>query len=278
MRERQPRNRFRRAATYQRHGCRSPTISATECRQIVDALRHRRFCDDAAQHFYLPENTPTPSVTRQRCTTTASTISFIQSSTDALGNTDWRRPDSSVTALRLPRARAHEMVTPTAIVTEVYFDMLGWWRLAVKGKGTEADNLTGFDDDLANPSAATVRAFFTDSANRMTQAGERLGWVNATARFVYHFGEQRDANGKVIRWADARWRLRHRARTACRATRAGASSPLQVAFECSDGMGNVLMKKAAGRTGTDRASRCAGSSTAYTVLNNKGKPVKQYEP
>ena len=54
-------------------------------------------------------------------------------------------------------------------------------------------------------------------------------------------------------------------------------SPLQVAVEYSDGLGSVLVKKgqaepAAGKT----ALQWIGSGK--TVLNNKGKPVKQYEP
>ena len=53
--------------------------------------------------------------------------------------------------------------------------------------------------------------------------------------------------------------------------------PLQVAFECSDGMGTVLMKRA------QAEPEYAGGALRWivsgkTVLNNKGKPVKQYEP
>ena len=54
-------------------------------------------------------------------------------------------------------------------------------------------------------------------------------------------------------------------------------SPLQIAFECSDGLGTVLMKR------SQAEPEQAGGPMRWivsgkTILNNKGKPVKQYEP
>ena len=45
--------------------------------------------------------------------------------------------------------------------TEVYFDVLGMViAVAVKGKGTEADNLSGYTDELANPDLANDSQLF----------------------------------------------------------------------------------------------------------------------
>ena len=56
----------------------------------------------------------------------------------------------------------------------------------------------------------------------------------------------------------------------------GANSPLQVSLECSDGTGNVLMKKHKPNL-TPRAiadQKLRWIINGLTVLNNKGKPVK----
>ncbi|NJK28532.1 MAG: hypothetical protein HC925_08925 [Coleofasciculaceae cyanobacterium SM2_3_26] len=68
----------------------------------------------------------------------------------------------------------------------------------------------------------------------------------------------------------------------------GATSPLQAGFEYSDGMGAVLVTKAQAegglvtmREGDDLVEREFSRrwiATGKTVLNNKGNPVKQYEP
>ena len=57
----------------------------------------------------------------------------------------------------------------------------------------------------------------------------------------------------------------------------GEQSPLQAAFEYSDGMGSVLVKKVqAEPEAPGRPLRWVANGK--TILNNKGKPVKQYEP
>ena len=68
------------------------------------------------------------------------------------------------------------------------------------------------------------------------------GSGRAGSRFIYHFGEERDGAGDVV-WAQ-------RPAMACAIVReihasqpGGDTSPLQVALECSDGSGTVLMKK-----------------------------------
>ena len=55
------------------------------------------------------------------------------------------------------------------------------------------------------------------------------------------------------------------------------SADCRVALECSDGGGNVLMQKSQAEPDPD-GGQPRWIVNGLTVLNNKGKPVKQYEP
>ena len=97
-------------------------------------------------------------------------------------------------------------------LSEVFFDVLGLpAAMAVKGKGTEGDNLTGFTDALANPERTRLTAFFVDNPYDEAQARDWLG--NATARHVYYFGETLK-DGKIYLGGTPCLRLRHCARAA----------------------------------------------------------------
>jgi hypothetical protein len=112
--------------------------------------------------------------------------------------------------------------------------------MAVKGKGTEGDNLTGFNDALANPDLDKLTAFFVKE--KPYDEAQAQKWLNdATARHVYYFGETEETlpdHTIVIRWGQ-------QPACACGIVREqhvsqlgpGAQSKLQVAFEYSDGMG-----------------------------------------
>lgn len=58
---------------------------------------------------------------------------------------------------------------------------------------------------------------------------------------------------------------------------AGETSPLQLAFEYSNGGGNVLVTKVQAEPEND-GGPLRWIANGKTILNNKGKPVKQYEP
>ena len=149
------------------------------------------------------------------------------------------------------------------------------------GSGWEGDDLADFQADpvLRNPRVEEVQAFCT--ATTLNEAQVRTWLARASSRFVYHFGETRAVDGMVTAWAT-------RPAMACGIAReihanqpGGDTSPLQVALECFDGSGNVLMKKMQAEPDPD--STAADPSLRWivnglTVLNNKGKPVKQYEP
>ncbi len=234
------------------------------------------FENDAARHFYLPERYTDPfgNITTLEYD---SRDLFQEASTDMLGN--------STRIL----AFDYRVLSPSKLrdindnETEACFDVLGMVvAVAVKGKGHEADDLNGFNGAMTDPALVErVNFFFKDATYNESECRRWLG--SATARYVYYFGEIIAASGQTV-WG------RHPAR-ACgilRETHVANLKPpvgltpaqqtrMQVAFECSDGLGAVLMKKV-------QAEPAAGETdlrwiaTGKTILNNKGKTVKQYEP
>lgn len=226
------------------------------------------FASDANRHFYLPEEYTDPFGNKTTLAYDGKYDLFIQSSSDALGNTS--RVEKFDYRVLAPR----EMVDANDNHTEVVFDLLGLpVAAAIKGKKIpaansdlwEGDDLTGFDFALRNPSGQTIQAICLSSSLDATQAKAWLG--NATTRFVYHFGDKNSQWGQFMAGACSIAREQHK----------NLASPLQVSLECSDGGGNVLMKKIqAEPEQTNGPLRWI--INGLTVLNNKGKPVKQYEP
>ena len=227
------------------------------------------FAAAAGHHFFLPECYTDPFGNLTTLQYDSNYHLFIESSTDPAGNTT-----------RVERFD-YRVLTPGKIrdinnnLTEVVFDILGMpTAMALNGKGAEGDSLDDFDDTLSNPDPGTVSDFFTGDFD---EAAARRLLGSATARHVYCFGEQRQDDGSVA-WG-------HHPAGVCGILREryvaelspGEQSPLQAAFEYSDGMGTLLVKKA-------QAEPIPGSSllrwiaSGKTILNNKGKPVKQYEP
>jgi len=152
-------------------------------------------------------------------------------------------------------------------VSVVVFDALGMpAAMAITAGG---DDVTGLEVD---PSLQRVSDFFTKA---YAEGEARLLLRNATARHLYYFGERREADGSLS-WghhpASASTILRER-----HVADLPAGGRLQAAFEYSDGTGAVLVKKtkAEPAPNTTAVRWIAGGKT---VLNNKGKPVKQYEP
>jgi RHS repeat-associated protein len=166
--------------------------------------------------------------------------------------------------------------------TTASFDTLGLVvGTAVMGKVTEylGDSLAGFAADL---SQRQVDSFF-DAVDSHAVANAMLG--DATTRIVYdvdRFARTRAANpADPTQWQPAF--------TATLARETHAADPLppgglkiQIGFSYSDGFGREIQNKAPcepgpiGDFGPAVDPRWAG--TGWTVFNNKGKPVRQYEP
>lgn len=181
--------------------------------------------------------------------------------------------------------------------SEVAFDVLGMVvGTAVMGKAApapvEGDSLAGFNPD---PGQNDLDAFFSDPVeanpadlkrSQATTATRDL-LAGATTRIVYdldRFVRTRQAHPTdPAQWQPA---------VAANITREthlsdenGTPSRLQVSFSYSDGFGREIQKKIQAEPGrldpNDATSaqlnpRWVGSG--WTVFNNKGKPVRQYEP
>ncbi|SLM48752.1 RHS repeat-associated core domain-containing protein [Nitrospira japonica] len=226
------------------------------------------FSDDAAEHFYLPERYADPFGHVTTLLFDRTYDLFIKSSTDALGNT------AAVEAFD------YRVLAPSALkdmndnLTEMRYDILGLPAvMAMKGKGTQGDSLDGITPAVLNPSLDQLIGYFQGAFDN-GEARRLLG--NATVRYVYHMGEERQGTEVTFAVhppvAGSIVRERHVAQLG-----PDEESRLQAAFEYSDGLGALLVTKS-------QAEPAAGSTvlrwiaSGKTVFNNKGKPVKQYEP
>ncbi|MDR2712809.1 MAG: toxin, partial [Clostridiales bacterium] len=157
--------------------------------------------------------------------------------------------------------------------TEVAVDLLGMVvAMAVKGKDGQGDNLEGYDDAACNLDAGTLQEFFIENDYSAGTAAELLG--NATSRYIYYHGEIVQNDGSIS-WgahppcACSLAREKHLSQE--------ENSPIQAAFAYSDGLGSAIVNKI-------QAEPAAGESEirwladGKTICNNKGNPVKKYEP
>src|SRR5260370_15980771 len=141
---------------------------------------------------------------------------------------------------------------------------------ALKGKatgGAEGDSCDSFANDL---SAAETKSFF-DAADPTALAIAHLG--SATTRIIY------DLQRVPVR-AAAIERETHVADLA-----EGAQTSIQLRLSYSDGFGRVAQAKARAAPGPldpeDPASQIATPrwlTTGATIYNNKGLPVRKFEP
>jgi RHS repeat-associated protein len=170
------------------------------------------------------------------------------------------------------------VVDPNGNRGAVAYDVLGLLSgTAVMGKASETlgDLLTGFTLDLDEPS--TVAQF----TNPLSDPGTLLG--KATTRILY------DINA-YLRTARAAQPSPAAVYTLARETHVSdlgqpngsAETQYQFGFVYSDGFGREIQRKARAAPGPLTADggqvspRWAGSG--WTIFNNKGKPVRRYEP
>ncbi len=152
--------------------------------------------------------------------------------------------------------------------------LVGTAVMGTAAEGTSVgDSLTGLDPD-ASPSA-----FLTDP---VTNAAALL--VSASTRLVYdlwRFQKTQAANPtNPAAWLPAA--VATIAREIHAADPGGATSRLQISFAFSDGLQRVIQSKMLAAPADGPATvpppgpRWLGSG--WTIFNNKGKPVRQYEP
>jgi RHS repeat-associated protein len=234
----------------------------------------------ARQHFFLPRRYRDPFGQDTFVDFDGYDLLMVESR-DALGN----RVTVEANDYRMLQPRL--VSDPNRNQTEVAFDTLGMVvGTAVMGKPlpalVEGDTLTGFVADLTQ---AHLDSFF-DVADPHATAAALL--KDATTRIIYdldRFWRTQQADP----YDPAKWQ------PTCAATLARethVSSPLppqglkiQVNFSYSDGFGREIQKKIQVEPGPLDVNdpqapvvnlRWVGSG--WTIFNNKGKPVRQYEP
>jgi RHS repeat-associated protein len=235
----------------------------------------------AAANFFLTQAYSDPFGQYTRLTYDSYNV-LLQQTQDTLGNTVVAQNDYRV-------LQPAEITDPNGNHVAAAFDALGMVvGTAVKGKVTAAvssesgDSFATFTVDLLQ---ADIDGFI-NNANPLTLAPALLG--TATTRFLYdlnRFSDTQAANSAdPTQWEPVF------AATIVRETHladlpAGQTSLVQVSFSYSDGLGREIQKKAQAEPGpldlTDPKAplvnpRWIGSG--WTVLNNKAKPVRKYEP
>jgi RHS repeat-associated protein len=193
-------------------------------------------------------------------------------------------------------------------LSEVMADELGLVKAAaIMGKGNEADNLEGFSEITSPAERNVIQTYFTlENTELRNTAGNLLG--NASVRFVYDFDRYRTTAQVLQQQLDDNPATGDCEITDLLPTATGSiireqhhgnnpNSPLQLGFQYTDGMGNVAMAKVQAEPGialnlmvqpdcsftlesvdTFENSQLRWIGNGRTVLNNKGNPVKQYEP
>jgi len=205
---------------------------------------------------------------------------FMQRSVDALDN------ENQVVNFD------YRTLSPTKIkdlnnnLSAVVVDELGLVKaVASEGKdtnndniGEEGDTLHDIDDFTDTTEQGLIAQFFAIAnvaapnicsyTNLQNVARQLLG--NASARMVYDFSKTPCVVVGIAR-------EQHK----------NPNSPLQISFEYTDGLGKVAMKKVQAEAGEvtmpdgsalDMPNQLRWVGTGRTVLNNKGNPIKQYEP
>lgn len=208
---------------------------------------------------------------------------FMQKSVDALANTN------EVLRFNFRMLSPDLMQDMNHNLSSIIVDELGLVKaMALEGKagnnalqGEEADDLLGLKEISDNAETQLIQGFFElantaapnvcNYAQLQQIARSLLG--NATTRMVYDFSKQPTVVATITREQHAKQNPNN--------------SPLQISFEYTDGLSNLAMKKVQAEAGMvkapddteiDTGNQLRWVGNGRTVLNNKGNPIKQYEP
>jgi RHS repeat-associated protein len=168
------------------------------------------------------------------------------------------------------RTMQPEQVTdPNGNRSQAKFDALGMVvGTAVMGKETESlgDSLTSFNADLTQ---AEIKAFF-DADNPRSLAIQHLG--TATTRIIYDLERTPVCAAAIARETHV-------------SDLGGGQTKVQLSFVYSDGFGREAQTKVQAESGLRDPNVLTSPTldprwvgTGAKVYNNKGKPVRQYEP
>ncbi|WP_050787615.1 SpvB/TcaC N-terminal domain-containing protein [Rhodococcus jostii] len=219
----------------------------------------------ARTHFYQPRRAVDPFGAVHRVLHDDYNLLPV-AATDPVGNLTTAANDYRV-------ARPFRSTDPNGNHTEVAFDCLGQVvGTAIRGKAGEGDSLAGFDADLSVAAYADAHAHpFADPMALLGAATSRI----IHDRFAYL--RTRDLAAPDAPTVYTITRETHGSQFG-----ANQSPRVHHLFVYSDGMGREVQHKAQAERGAvpgagpDVVPRWVGSG--WTVYNNKGKPVRTFEP
>jgi RHS repeat-associated protein len=247
----------------------SPTKADTPAQELANAQAH----------FFLPRRFEDPFGNRTTVDYDATHDLLVVRTADALANTVTSANDYRVLQPTL-------MTDPNGNRSAVVFDGLGLVvATAMMGKLSEklGDSVGLFTSDVipltqrqiaADPAQADIDAFFSNPKG--PTAAALLG--GATSRFVYDIGRYARSPAS----ANPAFAATIARETHVSDLGLGQSSKLQVSLSYSDGLGREIQRKLRAEPGPVVENgptvdpRWVGSG--WTIFNNKGKPVRQYEP
>lgn len=228
----------------------------------------------ARRHFFLPHRFRDPF--HRAGFETESVVVYdsydltVRETRDALGNVTGAVHDYRVLQTRL-------MTDPNGNQTEVAFDALGMVvGTAVMGKPGEGlgDSLGGFEADLSDAEIVARPESPLTNPHAILQ--------RATTRLVYDLFAYQRTRSEVHPQSAVAYVLARETHDSDLDHGAGEITKIQHAFTYSDGFGREIQKKIQAEPGpllpggVGISPRWVGSG--WTIFNNKGKPVRQYEP
>lgn len=239
---------------------------------------------DAQNRFYVPISYTDPYDAKTKVKYYSNYFLFIEETEDALGNI------AKVDLFNFRTLSPQRMRDPNNNISEAVIDELGLVKaMAVFGKGNEADDLTGLNEFTGAAEETQVVNFFNaPDPVQLTNLGENL-LQHATARFVYDFDVYKNSGKPAVVASIVREEHFQK----------NNNSPVQLSFEYSNGLGQVVMKKVQAEPGLAKQAIVNPDDTytiseidtsalvpkqlrwignGRTILNNKGNAVKQYEP
>jgi RHS repeat-associated protein len=241
---------------------------------------------DAQNRFYAPISYTDPFGAITKVKYYGTYFLFIEETEDALGNT------SGVASFNFRTLSPKRMKDINGNFSEAISDELGLVKaVAVLGKGNEADEMTGLSEITNAAESSLISTFFqAPDSVQLTTVGKNL-LNRASSRFIYDFEAYTTSSKPAV--IAVITREQHFQQL--------ANSPVQIAFEYSNGIGEVVMKKVQAEPGIAKEIIVHANNTytittpdpdtsklipkqlrwignGRTIKNNKGNAVKQYEP
>lgn len=240
--------------------------------------------ENAKNRFYSPIYYKDPYGAITKVKYYSNYFLFVEETEDALGN------KTNVAAFNFRTLIPSRMQDMNGNYSEAVSDELGLVKaVALMGKGNEADDLLGLTEITDQAEEELIKRFFqAPNSIELTTLGKDL-LRHATSRFVYDFEAYSQLQQPAV--VAAITREQH--------FQKNTDSPIQLGFEYSNGLGEVIMKKLQAAPGkakqviieTDNQISINEIDTSLslpqqlrwigngrTINNNKGNAVKQYEP